>query len=66
MEYVMSLIVENIRSIASLRFKLDISTKDIPIEMIQITIHTLQSDSITPEKATIGHFTRRMLKKLST
>ena len=34
--------------------------------MIQIAINTLQSDSITPEEAIIGHFTRRKLKKLLT
>ena len=33
-EHVMTLTVETIRSIASLRFNVDISTKDIPIEMI--------------------------------
>ena len=55
----MTLTVENIRSIASLRYNVDISTKDVSIEMIQIAINTLQSDSITPEEAAIGHFTRR-------
>ena len=34
MEYVMTLVVENILSIASLQYNLDISTKDVPIEMI--------------------------------
>ena len=34
--------------------------------MIQSAINTLQSDSITPEEAAIGHFTRRKLRKLST
>ena len=43
-----------------------IISKDVPIEMIQIAINTLQSDSITPEEASIGYFTRRKLKKLST
>ena len=62
----MILTVETIRSIASLSFNVDISTEDVPIEMIQIAINTLQSDSITPEEATIGHFTRRKSKKLST
>ena len=65
-EHVMTLTVENIRSITSLRYDLDMSTKDVPIEIIQIAIHTLQSDSITPEEAAIGHFTRQKLKKLST
>ena len=64
-EHVMTLTVENIWSIASLRYNVGIFTKDVPIEMIQIAINTLQSDSITPEEATIGPFTRRKLKKLS-
>ena len=62
----MTLTVENILAIASLRYNLNISTKDVPIEMIQIAINILQSDSITPEEAAIGHFTRRKLRKLST
>ena len=62
----MTLTVETIQSIASLRFNVDISTEDLPIEMIQIAINTLQFDSITPEEAAIGHFTRSKLKKLST
>ena len=66
LEHVMTLTVENIRSIAALRYNCDITTEDVPVEMIQIAIHTLQSDSITPEEAAIGHFTRRKLKKLST
>ena len=65
-EHVMTLTVETIQSIASLRFNVDISTEDVPIEMIQIAINTLQSDSITPKEAVIGHFIRRKLKKLST
>ena len=62
----MTFTVENIRSIASLRFNVDISTEDVPIEMIKIAINTLQSDSITPEEAAIGHFTRQKIKKLLT
>ena len=62
----MTLTVETIQSIASLWLNVDISTKDVPIEMIQITINTLQSDSITPKEAAIGYFTRWKLKKLST
>ena len=60
----MTLTVENIRSIASLLYNLDISTKDVPIEMIEIAINTLQFDSITPEEAAIDHFARRKSKKL--
>ena len=65
-EHVMTLTVENIRSIASLRYNQEISTKDVPIEMIQIAINPLQSDSITPEEVALGHLTRRKLRKLST
>ena len=60
----MTLTVENIRSIASLRYNVDISIEDVPIKMIQVVINTLQSDSIKPEEAIIGHFTRRKPKKL--
>ena len=61
-----TLTVENIRSIARLRYNHDITPEDISIEMIQIAINTLQSDSITPEEAAIGHFTRQKLRELST
>ena len=40
-EYVMTRTVKTIQSIASLRFNVDIFTKDVPIEMIKITINTL-------------------------
>ena len=40
-EHVMTLTVESIRSIAQLRYNHDITPKDVPIEMIQITINTL-------------------------
>jgi hypothetical protein len=33
---------------------------------IKIAINTLNSDSITPEKQALGHFTRCKLKKLTT
>ena len=65
-EHVMTLTFENIRSISSLRFNVDIITEDVPIKKIQIAINTLQSDSITPKEAAIGHCTRQKLKKLST
>ena len=65
-EHVMTLTVENIQSIARLRYNHDITPEDVPIKMIQIAINSLQSDSITPEEAAIGHFKRRKLRKLST
>ena len=46
-------------NIATLRYKLDVSTEDIPIDMIQNAIYTLQSDSITPEEDVIVHFARQ-------
>ena len=46
-KHVMTLTVKNTRSIATLRYNCDIITKDVPIEMIQIDIYTLQSDSVT-------------------
>lgn len=56
-EHVMMLTVKNIRSIARLQYNHDITPEDVPIEMIQIAINTLQSDSITPEEAAISHCT---------
>ena len=53
----MTLAVKNIRAIAALRYNCYITTIDVLIEMVQISINTLQSDSITPEEAAIGHFT---------
>ena len=65
-DHVMTLTVENIQSSARLQDNHDITPEDLPIEMIQIAINTLQSDSITAEEASIGHFTQRKLRKLST
>ena len=62
----MILTVKDVWSIAALQYNCDITTKDVPIEMIQIAICMLQSDSITPENTTISHFTQQKLKKLST
>ena len=60
----MTLTVENVWSIARLRYNHNIITKGVPIEMIQIAMNNLQSDSITPEEAAIGHFTRQKPKKV--
>ena len=64
--HVMGLTVKNIRSIAALCYNCDTTTGEVLIEMIHIAIYTLKSDSITPEKAAIDHFTWCKLKKLST
>ena len=37
-EHVMTLTVENIRAIASLQYNLNISTKDVPIEMLKLLL----------------------------
>ena len=63
-EHVMILTVENICSIVRLQYNHDITPKGVPIEMIQIAINTLQSNSITPEEASIGHFTQQKAKKV--
>ena len=62
----MTLTVNNIRSIAGLRYDYDITAEDVPIKMIQIAIYMLQSNFITSEEAVIGHFIQQKLKKLST
>ena len=61
----MTLTVKNIQSIATLWYNFDISTKYVPVKMIQIAIYTSQSDSITREEAAIGHFTWCKLKEFS-
>ena len=65
-EHVISLTVETARYIASLRFNVDIPTKDVIIEMIKIVDNASQSNSITPKEAATGHYTRSKLKKLTT
>ena len=66
-EHVMSLSIEDIRAIASIRHKdVDMSTTAISSEMIQLCINTLNSDHMTKEEQALGYFTRMNLKKLST
>ena len=66
-EYILSLNLESIRAIASLRHSdLYLSEDSIPSDMIQIAIRTLQLDSITPEEQALGFFTRKKLRKLAT
>ena len=38
----------------------------IPTEMIKVCINTLNSDFMTPEEQSLGYFTRKKLKRLST
>ena len=66
-EHVMSLSVEDIRAIASIRHKdVDMPTTDISSEMIQLCINTLNSDHMTLEEQSLGYFTQKKLKRLST
>ena len=64
-KHILSLNLESIRAIASLRHPdQDLSEDYIPSKMIQIAIRTLQSDSVTPEEQAMGFFTRKKLRKL--
>ena len=66
-EHIMSLSVEDIRAITSIRHEdVDISTTAISSEMIQLCINTLNSDHMTKEEQALGYFTMKKLKKLST
>ena len=65
-EHVMSLSIEDIRAIASVRHRIDISELAISSEMIQLCINTLNSDHMTKEEQALGYFTRKKLKKLTT
>ena len=66
-EHVPTLSVEDIRAITTIRFTdKDISENDIPSEMIKVCINTLNSDFMTPEEQSLGYFTRKKLKRLST
>ena len=65
-EHVISLSVEDIRAIASIRHKdVDMSTTSISSEIIQLCINILNSDHMTKEEQAIRYFTRKKLKKLS-
>ena len=52
------------RAIASIKYGDQITHSDVSDELIRL--YTLGSDSVTPEEAQLGHFTRRKLKKLTT
>ena len=65
-EHVMSLSIEDIRAIASVRHGIDMSELAILSEMIQLCINTLNSDHMTKEEQTLEYFTRKKLKKLLT
>ena len=66
-EHVLTLSVEDIRAIASIRFTdRDMSEDAIPSEMIKVCINTLNSDFMTPEEHSLGYFTSKKLKRLLT
>ena len=60
-EHIMSLSIEDIRAIATVRHESAISS-----EMIQLCINTLNSDHMTKEEQALGYFTRKRLKRLAT
>ena len=64
-EHVISLSTEDIRAIESVRHGIDMSKSAISSEMIQLCINTLNSVNMTKEE-TLGYFTRKKLKRLST
>ena len=66
-EHVMSLSIEDIQAISSLRNEdVDMSEEAISSEMIKVCINTLNSEHMTKEEQTLGYFTRNRLKRLST
>ena len=65
-EHVMSLLIEDIRAIATVRHGIDMSESAISSEMIQLCINTLNSDHMTKEEQALGYFTRKKLKRLAT
>ena len=66
-EHVLNLSVEDIRAIASIRFTdVDISEDAIPSEMIKVCINTLNSDHMTLKEESLGYFTCKKMKRLST
>ena len=66
-EHFLSLSTADIREIASFRREdIDTPGEVISTKIIQMCIKTLNSDHITSEEQALGHFTRKILKKLST
>ena len=66
-EHVMSLSVEDIKAIASLRNEdVDMFEEAISSEMIKVCINTLNSEHMTKEEQALGYFTRKRFEMLST
>jgi hypothetical protein len=62
-----TLTVADVRHIAAIRHPdLDFSEQSISAAEIQVIIHAIQSQAITPAEQALGRFTRRKLKKLDT
>ena len=55
-----------LRAITSQRTGLDVSTNVISDDVLQVLVHAIQSNSITPTEQALGRFTRRKLKTLDT
>ena len=65
-EHVISLDVETLRAISSVRTGMDCNDEEhIPTQLIQVAINTLNSDSMTDEEKACGYFSRRRLRTLS-
>ena len=57
-EHIMSLLVEDVRVIASLHHNdVDLSEDVIPSEMIKVCINTLNFQHVTPGEQALGYFT---------
>jgi hypothetical protein len=62
----LNLSLEHVRSIASLLLDSHDLIQALPSDVLQIALHPISSDSITPEESALGSFTRRKLQRLST
>ena len=57
-EHIISLMVQDVRAISSLRHNnVDLSEDVIPSEMMKVCINTLTSQHLTPEQRALGYFT---------
>jgi hypothetical protein len=65
--HVAQLSLEDIRSIAAIKFPdVDFFDPSVTTDEIAVHVNAIQSHSMTPEELTLGNFTRRKLKNLST
>ena len=62
-----SLAVSDVRAIAAVRYPdLDFSEASVSTAEIDMVVHAIQSQAITPAEQALGRFTRRKLKSLDT